>query len=177
ALSTGYIEQVDADVQNYFAGELKVGDDTDYTTLSKGSIFTTGNVYDANSPEYMLDLDGISRIEDLAVGSVGEALLSERLPNYVLKGVLLSQYNDLVPMPDCGTRGYERIVVTPFQWSTYFLNAGNITMNNNINKYPVTREGTNWRVKMRTYNPANKQEMDDTNGYGLSHIYCYYPET
>ncbi|CCO46820.1 conserved exported hypothetical protein [Vibrio nigripulchritudo SOn1] len=174
-IRTDYFEQLDSNIQNIIRGELRVGTASSHTTLSDGHIFTTGNIYDANDPNYLVDLDGTSRFEDIALGKLNEALLSERLPNFVQKGVLVATRNTTIPQPTCGSTGSARMILVPIKWTTYFLDQGNITINNNINEFYADESGSNWIARMKTYSPSTRGYIDDVNAIGLANIFCYYP--
>ncbi|MGD8116837.1 type II secretion system protein [Vibrio sp. TRT 29B02] len=175
SIQTDYFEQLDANIQNIIAGELRVGNATNHTTLSEGHIFTTGNIYDANDPNYLIDIDGTSRFQDIALGALNEARLSERLPNFVQKGAVVTTANTSVPMPTCGATGAARMILIPIKWTTYFLDEGNITINNNINEFYADESGSNWITRMKTYSAQTRAYIDDVNAVGLANIYCYYP--
>ena len=174
-LQTNYLEQLDPDVQNVIRGELRIGDETDYTTLGQGHMFTTGNIYDANNPDFMINLDGISRMEDIAIGAANEALLSNRLPNFVQKGALVAVANSSIPKPTCGTNGSPRLILVPLRWTSYFLDAGAITINDNINEFYADDTSTDWLTRMKTYSPKDISYIDDPQAAALANIYCYYP--
>lgn len=175
-LEVEYIQQIDASLQNRFAGEVRIGDNTNNTTIGQGHILTTGNIYDANDPNFLIDLNGTSRMQDIAVGNLNDALLSDRLANFVLKGVVAVRANDLVPQPPCGTVGSARLILTPQTWTTYFLENGSIYINNNVSYLSASVSGSsNWRVNFKTHRVSDQQVIDDPNGRALAQVYCYYP--
>ncbi|MDN3661087.1 hypothetical protein [Vibrio agarivorans] len=170
-----FIKQTSSTLQNQFLGEVRVGSSSQNTTIGKGHIFTTGNIYDQNNNNYMIDLSGTSRVHDLAIGNAKDALLSDRLPNFIHIGVKVVRANDLIPQPSCGTTGTARLILTPQQWTTYFLDQGNININNNLNYLSATVSGSNWRVNIKTHRVSDQAIINDPNGVALAQIYCYYP--
>ncbi|USD99005.1 hypothetical protein CTT30_23315 (plasmid) [Vibrio coralliilyticus] len=174
-IQTSYIEQLDPTIQSLISGELKIGDNTNHTTIGGGNIATTGNIYDANDPNFLIDLDGTSRFQDIAIGALNEALLSERLPNFVQKGAVVIVANDSVPKPECGANGDGRMIMVPLKWTTYFLDSGNITINNNLNEFYADDAGITWTARMKTYRPSDRAYIDDPNASALANIYCYFP--
>lgn len=174
SLQVTYLEQIDETLQSQFAGEVKIGNDTNNTIIGNGNIYTTGNIYDSNDTQYMLDLDSTSRVHDIALGVLNEALLSERLPNLVLHGTSIVEANSVVPKPECGTNGVARLIINPVQWTTAFLDNGNININNNLNKFHADEVGSDWIVRIQTYRVSDVELIDDENGSGIANIYCYY---
>lgn len=170
-----FIKQTSSAVQNQFSGEVRVGSSSQNTTIGKGHIFTTGNIYDQNNRNYMIDMSGTSRVHDLAIGNAKDALLSDRLSNFVHIGVKVVRANDLIPQPRCGRTGTPRLILTPQQWTTYFLDRGNIKINNNLNYLNASVSGSNWRVNIKTHRVSDKAIINDPNGIALAQIYCYYP--
>ncbi|HFQ4887145.1 TPA: hypothetical protein ACGUU0_003189 [Vibrio vulnificus] len=170
-----YLEQTDSTLQNRFAGELRIGDNSNNTTIGQGHIFTSGNIYDANNSNFLLDISGTSRIWDVAIGNKNDALLSDRMPNFVLVGVRAVRGGESLPRPSCGASGSPRLILTPQRWSTLFLDDGNIRINNNVNYLSADLNGTNWVIRFLTHRVSDQELITDPNGVALAQIFCYYP--
>ncbi|WP_281188480.1 hypothetical protein [Vibrio harveyi] len=170
-----YLEQTDSNLQNRFAGEVRIGNNSSNTTIGQGHIFTSGNIYDSNNSNFLLDMSGTSRVWDVAIGNKNDALLSDRLPNFVLVGVRAVKGGDTLPRPSCGRSGSPRLILVPQRWSTYFLDKGNIHINNNVNYLSASLSGSNWLIRFLTHRVVDQSLITDPNGVALAQIYCYYP--
>lgn len=167
--------QTDSTLSNNIAGELTVGVN-DEIILSNGEVRLSGQVVDTDDVTYFLKPSDISRLEDISIGSRGNQLLSNLLPNYVLKGVQQVQANDDVALPDCQeTSSSPRILIIPKTWTTHFLDNGQAYINYNINYFYAELTATTWTIRMKTHRVKDQELIDDTNGAALAQIYCYYP--
>ncbi|MBF4374355.1 hypothetical protein EAY46_14900 [Vibrio anguillarum] len=170
-----YINQTNPSVKNTISGELEVGTGANQTLLSQGDVYLSGVVADKNDPSKFLDLDGISSLEDVALSSLGGALLSD-LNRYTLVGTVLVSQGQSIPKPNCGTSAQPRLVITPQRWTTHFLVSGQPKANNNVYYVYATSNATTWYPQFMTHNLAASgfPLMADTNGAGLAQIYCRF---
>lgn len=178
-LTVEYIQQIDASVQNQFAGQVRVGNATDNVTLSEGDVSMTGTLINADDDTYFVDMDpsGISRLNDIVLTSLGNRSISDVMPKLSMQGVKMVAANDLLPVPVCASGGSPRLLITPKRWTTIFLDNGAIKVNNNINYIDANIVGTNWQIIFKTHDVGDPALglIDDPNGLGLAEVYCYYP--
>ncbi|ELP5729336.1 prepilin-type N-terminal cleavage/methylation domain-containing protein [Vibrio vulnificus] len=174
-VSVGYLQQTDPNVRNSIAGELAIGSGGNYVAMQNGHIEMTGILVSANNTDYFVNPAGISLMDDIAIGSRGNLLLSDLLPNYVERGVQLVTPNSIIPKPACGANGAARIKLLPQTWSSLFLDNGQIRINENLNLLYADDNGANWTVHHKTYRVSDQALIDDPNGTALAEISCYYP--
>lgn len=145
--------------------------------IETGDAWVSGNIVDSKDPNFFLDLDSTSRFDDAIIGSRGNMRLSDMLPNYVLKGVVLVNADDRLPIVSCGSQGEGRVMLNA-RTTTHKLGVGGMLVaNENLYRRYAVKSGTDWIIKLETIDLSDPAFpfVSDPHGEALASVYCYYP--
>lgn len=175
SLETEYLRQTNPNVQSSFAGEVQVGAGTDRTIINNGDIYTSGVLANADDPSRFVDPSGVSVMNDIALGALGGALLSD-LTRYPLVGSVMVSYGQSIPMPNCGSGAEPKLMLINQRRTTMFLDNGEPRANNNINYVYADISGNTWLPQFKTHDIRDPSFplIDDVNGMALAQIYCRF---